>query len=83
MMTSKAISNVTNMATVKIDRRQHRLPQRDAADQPHEADDQNEARDIKPEPLRDHAEQQGRHENLQYAAKLVARDEGFGSPRFA
>ena len=55
MMTSNAISNVTNMTTVKIAAVSNDFHQAMRPIQPHEADDQNEARDVKPEPLRDHA----------------------------
>src|ERR1700748_3890195 len=54
-----------------------RLPQRDLADHAHEAGDQEKARDIEPEELRDQAEQQRRHEHRHDAAKLRPRHEGF------
>ena len=55
MITSKAISKVTNMTSGEDERGEHRLPRRDAADQDHEARDEEEARDVNPEPLREQA----------------------------
>src|ERR1700759_5437518 len=55
---------------------QQRLPQRDLADQAHEARDQQEARDIEPEKLGEEAEQQRRHEHRHDATKLRPRHEG-------
>ena len=78
MMTSKAISKVTNMIAVNRKAVEQRFPQRDLADHPHEAGDQQEARDIEPEKLRGQAEQQRRHEHRHDPAKLRAGDEGFG-----
>src|SRR6201985_2990421 len=52
---------------------QQRLPQRDFPDQPHEAGDQQEARDIHSEKLRGETEQQRRNEHRHHAAKLRAR----------
>src|SRR3954453_12468563 len=46
-----------------------RLPQGNASDEPHEAHDQHEARHIETEPLHEHAEKQGRHEDLHHAAE--------------
>src|SRR5262245_31694682 len=48
------------------------LPRRDAPDEAHEARDQQEARDVEAEPLHQHAKQQRRHEDLQYAPELIA-----------
>src|SRR5215471_107239 len=55
--------------------REQRLPQRHAADDPHEAGDQQEARDVEAEPLHGQAVQHGRDEHLQHTAELVAVDE--------
>src|SRR6266705_2163298 len=52
------------------------LPDADASDEYHEARDQQEARHVEPEPLRQEAKEERRDENLQHAAKLRARDEG-------
>src|SRR6266516_5707651 len=60
----------------KEERGEQRFPDRDASDEHHEAGDQQEARHVEPEPLGEQAEQQGRDEYLQHAAKLLARDEG-------
>src|SRR6476660_6186694 len=51
------------------ERRQERFPQRDPADEPHEARDQQKARDIEPEELRHQAEQQRRHEHGHHPAE--------------
>src|SRR6267142_3327091 len=56
---------------------EQRFPQRDLADHPHEARDQEEACDIEPEKLRGEAEQEGRHEHRHDAAKLCPGDENF------
>jgi len=56
--------------------RQQRLPPGDAADETHEACDQQKARDVDAEPLRRGAEQKRRDEDLHHAAELIARDEG-------
>ena len=77
MMTSKAMSKVTNIATVNTAAVSSDFHQRDLADETHEARDQQEARDVKPEPLGEQAEQQRRHEHLHDAAELVARHERF------
>ena len=45
------------------------------ADEDHEAGNQQKARQIKPEPLREQAKHQGGHEHLQHAAQLVVGDE--------
>src|ERR1700682_1237327 len=55
---------------------QQRFPQRDLADHPHEAGDQEEARDVKSEILRRQAEQRRGHEHKHDAAQLRAGDEG-------
>src|SRR5438067_1557520 len=55
--------------------REQRLPQRDLADQAHEAGDQEEARDIEPEELHGEAKQQRRDEHRHHAAKLRPRHE--------
>src|SRR5713101_4130770 len=52
-----------------------RDPQRDAADPPHEAGDQEKARDVETEELGEDAERQGRNEDLHDAAELIARHE--------
>ncbi len=77
MMTSNAMSKVMNMM------RENRNPVTSAfhsamraSDQPHEARDQHEARHIETEPLHEHAEKQGRHENLHHAAELFAGHKG-------
>src|SRR6185369_10272475 len=54
---------------------QHRLPPGDAADPSHEAGDQQKARDVEPEPLREQAVQEGGDEHLSHAPELVARHE--------
>ena len=51
MMTSNATSNVTNMMSANTNAREQRFPPRDAPDEAHEARDQQEARDVEPEPL--------------------------------
>src|SRR5439155_7013369 len=58
---------------------EQRLPQRDLADHPHEAGDQQETCDIEAEELRRETEQDSRHEHGRYAAELRLRDEGLGS----
>ena len=70
MMTSKASSKVTNIASEKRNAVSSDFHQRDAADEAHEAGDEQEARDVEPQPLRQHAEEQRRHEHLQHAAQL-------------
>ncbi len=75
MMTSKAMSKVTNITAVNTKAVEQRLPQRDLADHAHETGDQQEARDIEPEELHGEAEQQCRHEHRHHAAKLRPRDE--------
>src|ERR1700749_427341 len=56
---------------------EQRLPQRDLADQAHEARDQEEARDIHAEELRREAKQQRRYEHRHHPAKLRAGHEDF------
>ena len=80
MMTSNATSNVTNMISVNSEAVSSDFHQRDAPDHAHEARDQQEARDVEPEPLHQQAEEKGRNEDLHDAPKLVARDEGPGAP---
>src|SRR5215471_12894009 len=52
-----------------------RLPPRDAADEAHEAGDEEEARDVDAEPLREETEEERRQEHLHHALELVAVDE--------
>src|SRR6201999_4666911 len=54
---------------------QQRLPQRDLADQAHEARDQQEARDIEPEELCGKTKQQGRYKHRHHAPELRPRHE--------
>src|SRR5882762_4073370 len=61
------------------ERREQRFPQRDLADHPHEAGDQQKTRDVKSEILRRQAEQRRRHEHEHDAPELRARDEDFRS----
>src|SRR5882672_2475165 len=56
--------------------RQQRLPPRDLADPAHEAGDEEEARDVQAEPLREEAKEERRHQHLHHAPQLVAVDEG-------
>src|SRR5215510_13086347 len=56
--------------------RHQRLPPGDAPDCAHESRDEEEARDVDPEPLREQAEEEGRHQHLHHAPQLVAVDEG-------
>src|SRR5262245_48498541 len=65
----------------KDDPGDQRLPPRDSPDEAHEARDQEEARGVDAEPLRDQHEHECRHEYLQHAAELVARDESIGAFR--
>src|SRR5260221_99066 len=58
------------------ERGKERLPRLDAPHHDHEARDEEEARDIEAEPLRDRHIEEGREEHLQHAPELVARDEG-------
>src|SRR5258708_3675851 len=51
------------------------LPERNTTDKAHEADDQEETCDVKPEPLRQQAEQQRGNEDLHDATQLVLREE--------
>src|ERR1700704_3491964 len=60
---------------------EQRFPQRDTPDPPHEAGDQQKARDIKPEPLGAEHKQQSRREHLHDASQLRTRDESIA--RFA
>jgi hypothetical protein len=76
MITSNATSKVTNIAAAEHDAGHDALPPRDAPDEAHEAGDQEEACNVKSQPLHENAEQRRRHEHLQHAAQLVARDEG-------
>src|SRR6266853_2060155 len=59
----------------KDETRQQRLPPRDAPDDTHKAGDQQEARDVQPEPLGDETKEARGNEHLHHAAKLVAVDE--------
>src|SRR5215831_17099966 len=59
------------------ERRQHRLPPGDAPDDAHESGDEQEARDVDAQPLREEAEQERRHQHLHHPLELVAVDEGF------
>jgi hypothetical protein len=80
MMTSKAMSKVTNMTAVNTKAVSSDFHSA-IADHSHEAGDQQEARDIEAEKLRGQAEQQRRHEHRHDAAKLRARDEGLAASR--
>src|SRR5262245_16754358 len=60
--------------------REQRLPPGDAADIAHEARDEEEARDVDAEPLREQAEDERRDEHLQHPPQLVAVDERGFSP---
>src|SRR5437868_1177532 len=55
--------------------RRNRLPQSNAPDEIHEAGNEQKAREINPEPLREQTEQDRRHEYLQHASQLITRDE--------
>src|SRR5712692_4166982 len=59
----------------KDETRQQRLPPRDAPDDAHKARDQQEARDVQPEPLGGETKEARGNEHLHHAAKLVAVDE--------
>src|SRR6185369_8641804 len=65
----------------KYEAGEQRLPESYAAHHPHEARDQQEARHVEPEPLREQAEKECRDENLHDPAQLIARDESFASLR--
>src|SRR5581483_505715 len=56
--------------------REERFPPRDSPDGAHEARDQQKARHVESQPLREQAEQEGGHEHLQHPPQLVAVDEG-------
>ena len=83
MMTSKAMSKVTNMIAVNRKAVSSDFHSAILPTSAHEARDQEEARDIEAEELRHQAEQQRRHEHRHHAARLRARDEGLGAPRDA
>src|SRR6516225_241992 len=55
---------------------QKRFPPGDAADENHEAGNEQEAREIEPQPLREKAIQQRGDEHLHDAPQLIAGDEG-------
>src|SRR5882724_4596585 len=56
--------------------RQQRLPPCDGADPAHEPGDEQEARDVEAEPLREETEEKRRHQHLHHPPQLVAVDEG-------
>src|SRR6185312_13239942 len=65
----------------KYEAGEQRLPESYTAHHPHEARDQQEARHVEPEPLREQAEKECRDKNLHDPAQLIARDESFASLR--
>jgi hypothetical protein len=75
MITSNAISNVTNIAAVKMKPGEQRHPDANVADPPHEPGNQHEAGDVETQELGGDAEQERRHEHLQDAAELIAQHE--------
>src|ERR1041384_7244419 len=56
--------------------REERFPPRDPADEAHKARDQQEARHVDAEPLREQAKEEGRDQHLHHAPQLVVVDEG-------
>ena len=81
MITSKATSKVTNITATKMKAASSDFHSRDLADEPHEAGDQDEARDVEAEERRQEHEEKRRHQHLQDAAELVAGDEGLFGER--
>ena len=80
MMTSKAISKVMNMSTVKIADVSNDFHSAMRPISRHESDDENEARHIKPQPLRDHDNRKVGTNICRTRRELFARDERLGSP---
>ena len=68
MITSNAISKVTNMASEKSAPVSSDFQSAMRPTTHHEPGDQEEARHVKAEPLRGEAESERRHEHLQHAA---------------
>jgi len=81
MMTSKAMSKVTNITAVNMKAVSKDFQPRDLADQRMKPENQQETCDIEAEELRREAEQDGRHEHGRYTAKLRPCDEGLARLR--
>ena len=67
---------MVNIASEKTNAVISDFHQHDTADEDHEPGNEQEAREIKPQPLRKKAKQERRHEHLHDAPQLIARDEG-------